>query len=387
MKFNFFSPVKIVFGPGSSEHVFPLAAEMGQRAFVVTGKNPGRAAGLFSGLEKAGISYQVYSQTGEPYVEQVALGAEQARKEGAEFIIAQGGGSVLDAGKAIAALVTNQRDIFEYLEVIGKGEPLAEKPVPLVVLPTTSGTGAEATCNAVLGSRDHGVKVSLRSPFMYPDTAVIDPELAVPMPRGITAFTGMDALTQLIEAFVSRFAAPFTDALCREGLSRVARSFRKAFDNGDEIDARSDMCLASLLSGIALANAKLGAVHGIAGPMGGMVEMPHGLICARLLAPVMEANLKQLTACCPDSPVVLKLREIARILTADPHAGIHDGIAWIKTMAEHMKIPGFSAFGFDAAMADLVAGKSLKASSMKGNPVRFTRGQISDILLSCGSPV
>lgn len=210
------------------------------------------------------------------------------------MVIGLGGGSVLDAGKAIAALVTNLGNVFDYLEVIGKGQPLVNAPLPFIAIPTTAGTGTEVTRNAVLGSPAHGVKVSLRSPMMLPSLAIVDPELTYGLPPEITASSGLDALTQLIEPFVSVKANPMTDAICREGIRHAAKSLRTVYHNGADASAREGMSLASLFGGLALANAALGAVHGFAGPLGGMLNAPHGAICAKLLPLVMEVNIKVL---------------------------------------------------------------------------------------------
>ncbi|MEA1967143.1 MAG: iron-containing alcohol dehydrogenase [Thermodesulfobacteriota bacterium] len=216
--------------------------------------------------------------------------------------------------------------------------------------------------------------------MMYPDVAIVDPSLTQSMPKNVTAFTGMDALTQLIESFVSKSANPYTDALCKDGIARISRSFKSAFDNGEDLNARTDISLAALFSGIALANAKLGAVHGIAGPMGGMIKAPHGLICARLLALVMEENVKQLRKNDSHSSALIKFQEVAGLLTADKEAAIEDGTEWIRDLVKYMKIPCLSDFGLDRAVCRSLGDKALKTSSIKGNPVELTREQITAIL-------
>ena len=213
----------------------------------------------------------------------VRQGVELARREQCDLVIAFGGGSAIDAGKAIAALLANGGELTDYLEVIGKGQPLRHPSVPFIAVPTTAGTGSEVTRNAVLASAEHQVKVSMRSPLMLPRLAVVDPELTLELPPAVTASTGLDALTQLIEPYVSIRANPLTDGFCLEGLRRVSRSLRRAYHAGRDITAREDMSLASLLGGLALANAGLGVVHGFAAPVGGMFHAPHGAICAALL--------------------------------------------------------------------------------------------------------
>ena len=385
MIFTFFSPVQIIFGQKQSKQLHSKFSESGKNALVITGKNQKRAEYILHSLESEGIKYECLSQKGEPLIQDVSAAVEMARSSGTDFIIAQGGGSVIDAGKAIAALVNNRGKVTDYLEIIGKGLPLTGKPVPMIAIPTTSGTGAEVTCNAVLKSLDKGVKVSMRSRFMYPDIAVVDPALSITMPPEITASTGMDALTQLIEAFTTPFATPFTDALCREGITRAARSFLRAFHHGDDIDARADMSIASLFSGISLANAKLGAVHGIAGPMGGMINASHGAICARLLAPVTALNIKLLEKRAPESPILEKYRETASLLTGDKGASLNSGIRWITDLTRKMNIPGLGALGIKDSNRDhieQIARNAQNSSSMKGNPVEYTQKETADLIKS-----
>ncbi len=244
----------------------------------------------------------------------------------ADLVVGMGGGSVIDAAKAIAALLTNPGDPLDYLEVIGRGLPLANACAPMMAIPTTAGTGAEVTRNAVLASPAHRVKVSLRSASMLPDVAIVDPELTLSMPPAVTAATGLDALTQCLEPFVSHLATPLTDGFCREGLARAARSLRRAYHHGSDVAARRDMALASLCGGLALANAKLGAVHGFAGPIGGMFDAPHGAVCARLLPLVMTANVRALEERSPNSPALVRYAEVAKIVTGDADASIADGV-------------------------------------------------------------
>lgn len=229
---------------------------------------------------------------------------------------------------------------------------------------------------------------------MYPDVALIDPELSLSMSAGTTASTGMDALTQLIESFTSRFATPITDALCREGLSKIARSFKKAYDEQKNLEARSDMSLAALLSGITLSNAKLGAVHGIAGPMGGMIHAPHGVICARLLGGVIAANIVMLEKKINGqwaangqtdrdeltSKSLMKYQEIARILTGNPDASAHDAITHINEIAKYMHIADIAFPAVDSQQISLIARQAEKSSSMKGNPVVLSYDQIRRII-------
>jgi alcohol dehydrogenase class IV len=276
--------------------------------------------------------------------------------------------------------MTNEGDPLDYLEVIGKGQPLRQPPTPYIAIPTTAGTGAEVTRNAVLASPEHRVKVSLRSPWMLPRLALVDPELTHSMPPAITATTGMDALTQCIEPYLSVQANPLTDALCREGIQRAARSLRRAYEQGDDPAAREDMALASLFGGLALANAKLGAVHGFAGPLGGMFDAPHGAICARLLSFVMEANLKALRQREPDSPILPRFDEVARLLTGHPEATADDGVKWLHDLSAALHIPPLADYGVTTADFEALIEKAGRSSSMKGNPIPLTPDELRAIL-------
>src|ERR1043166_521823 len=324
MRFEFATAGRIIFGPGTLRDLAPLAGSMGRRALVVTGRNPERAKTLVSLLVEQGINPTVFAITGEPEIETIRRGLTQARAEQCDLVVGYGGGSAIDAGKAIAALLTNPGDIFDYLEVIGAAKPLAEPPTPYIAIPTTAGTGTEVTRNAVLAPPEHRVKVSLRSPLMLPRVAVVDPELTYRLPPAITASTGLDALTQLIEPFVSIRANPITDAFCREGITRVARSLRRAFEEEDAT-AREDMALASLFGGMALANSALGAGTGFAAPLGGMFSAPHGAVCAALLPHVMNVNVRALRQRAAESENLRRYDEVARLLTGNSKAVAEQG--------------------------------------------------------------
>ena len=230
----------------------------------------------------------------------------------------------------------------------------------------------------MLASSEHQVKVSLRSPFMLPRLALVDPELTVSLPPGITASTGLDALTQLIEPYVSRRANPLTDSLCREGIPRVARSLYKAFEDGSNLSAREDMSLASLFGGLALANAGLGAVHGFAAPIGGRFDAPHGAVCAALLPGVMEANLRALRQRAP--LIASRYNEVAQLLTGAPGARAEEGIEWVRRLVNHLNIPGLGSFGVKPEHIETLVAMASNASSMKANPVTLTIEELSEIL-------
>ena len=380
MKFEFATATRIIFGHHAIEEVGPIAAEMGHSVFVVTGRAPGRARQLVEELETRGLRTVTFNVPGEPTTATVRAGVEQARQAGSDLVIGIGGGSVLDTGKAIAALLTNSGNLLDYLEIVGDGKQIQKAPAPYIAIPTTAGTGAEVTRNAVIGSPEHGVKVSMRSPLMLPRLAVIDPLLTLSVPPPLTAFTGLDALTQLMEAFVSNKANPLTDGICREGMGRAARSLRKAFQDGKDQAAREDMAMASLFGGLALANAKLGAVHGFAGPLGGMLPAPHGAVCGLLLPQVMEANVHALKARAPDSPALARYEEVAQLLTGVPTARAADGVIWVQDLCAIFKIPPLSVYDLKEQDFPDVVSKIRRASSTKGNPIMLTDDELIQIL-------
>ncbi len=380
MTFEFATSNRILFGSGTLIKAAPLARELGHKALIVAGQSIQRIAPLLEQLHVHRIEYVIINSGGEPTTESIETALQKARSADIDLVISIGGGSAIDAGKAISAMLTNPGDVLNYLEVIGHGRPLMNNPLPHIAIPTTAGTGAEVTKNAVLRSTAHNVKVSLRHTKMIPDIAIVDPELTLSMPPEITAATGMDALTQLIEPYVCNRANPLTDALCREGIKRAARSLKIACEHGDNLKAREDMAVASLFGGLALANARLGAVHGFAGPIGGLFDAPHGAVCARLLPLVMEANLKALRARAADSPTLPRYEQIARLLTDSEKAGADDGIAWVRELGGQLNIPGLADCGMTSGDIPAIVNQAQKASSMKGNPVKLDEKELAGIL-------
>jgi alcohol dehydrogenase class IV len=269
---------------------------------------------------------------------------------------------------------------LDYLEVIGQGRALETAPAPFIAIPTTAGTGSEVTRNAVLASPEHRVKVSLRSPFMLPRVALIDPQLTYGLPPAITASTGLDALTQVIEPYVCARPNPMTDSLCYEGIRRAAKALPLVFGDGQNTQAREDMAVASLFGGLALANAGLGAVHGFAGPIGGMFAAPHGAVCAALLPYVMEVNLRALTERQAKSETLARYQTVAQLLTGNPSAGAEEGPSWVHTLTRKLQIPGLAAYGITPDHIPEMVDKSSKASSMKANPIALTPKELAEIL-------
>ncbi len=354
----------------------------GQNVLVVTGRTPQRVEYLLELLSRApGITAgPTFPVPGEPTLDLVAQGVASARRARCDTVIAIGGGSAIDAGKAIAAMLTNEGDLLDFVEVIGRGRTLTNPPAPFVAIPTTAGTGAEVTRNAVLSCPEQRVKVSLRSPLMLPRLAVVDPELTYDLPPALTASTGMDALTQLIEPYVSHRANPMVDALCVEGIPCVARSLRRACLTDHDPRAREDMALASLFSGMALANAGLGAVHGFAAPIGGMFPAPHGAVCAALLPHVMTMNIRALRTRAPNGEALRRYSHIAQLLTGKPTASPEEGVQWVSELLAEIGIPRLGSYGIAEAHIGELTVKASSASSMKGNPIELTAQELAEVL-------
>ena len=376
--FEFATAARIVAGPGRAAELPGLLAGLGSRVLVCTGASPGRHAGLLASLD---LPAAMFAVPGEPTIARARAGAVAAREHGADLVAAIGGGSVIDLGKAVAMLLGNGGDPLDYLEVVGSGQKITRPAVPCVAVPTTAGTGAEVTANAVLTSPEHGLKASLRSPLMIPRIALVDPRLALSCPPAVTAASGLDALTQCLEPFVSIRANPLTDGLAAEGLRRAASGLRAAYADGGDLGARADMAMCSLLGGMALANAKLGAVHGLAGVIGGTAAVPHGVACAALLAPVVEANVRALRSVDPGDPALGRYTEAARLLTGRPTASIEYGVAWIRETVALLAIPSLATFGIGPEHAVDVAAKAAVSSSMQGNPIALSRTELKAIIL------
>lgn len=371
MRFEFATATRIVFGPGTVREVPAAAREMGRRALLVTRRS--------ADVQGAGLEGVPFAIHGEPTVDLVRQGMQRAREEACDLVIALGGGSAIDAGKAIAALLANGGDPLDYLEIVGKGRPLTQPAAPFIAIPTTAGTGSEVTRNAVLASPEHRVKASLRSPSMLPRLAVVDPELTLDLPPALTACTGLDALTQLIEPYVSIRANAMTDLYCVEGMRLAALALRRAWRDGHWLAARRDMAFASLLGGLALANAGLGAVHGFAAPLGGMFDAPHGALCAALLPHAMRVNIAALRTE-EESVGLARYETVARLLTGNAGTAPEDGADWVESLCRDLEIQPLRAFGVRQADVGVVAEKAAAASSMKANPIALTRGQLEELL-------
>ena len=379
MQFEFATASKIIFGPGRLNTIGDLVGSFGKRVLVISGAPIEITNRLLILLESQQGTRQVVIVNHEPTLDSVREVVELARRINPELIIGIGGGSALDMAKATSAMLTNPGDVTDYLEVIGQNKRIQQPCLPLITIPTTSGTGSEVTRNAVIGSPMHHVKVSLRSPLMLPRVALIDPELTLSVPPSITAATGLDTLTQLIEPFTCNNPNPLIAALCLEGIQRVAQSLMHAYEDGSDLQAREDMSLAALFSGLALANARLGAVHGLAGAIGGEINAQHGAICAALLPNVMQVNLTALRNRAPVHQPLERYATIGELLSKDA-AIAENGIYWVRSFCMHTRIKPLSAFGLGEQQFDEIIAKALKSSSMQGNPITLNPAELRTIL-------
>jgi len=307
---EFYAPGKIIFGPGGLSQVGVEAERLGSKTLIVLGRSAMKKSGALDRLThlliENNLEYVIYKNVpSDPTVEIIDTGTGLARKEKCNLIIALGGGSVLDTGKAISAMVTNEGSVADYQEIEGKGRKFQHKPIPFIAIPTTSGTGSEATRNAVITNTKLGLKKSIRDLCLIPEVALVDPELTLSLPPHITAISGGDALTQCIESYLGKKSQEITDALAMHAIGLVGKSLVKAVKEGKNLEARKDMAMAALLSGLCLSNSGLGTAHALSHPLGVYYKIPHGLSCAVLLPYVMEYN----------QPVVTKkLAKIAECL-------------------------------------------------------------------------
>ncbi|MDX2151653.1 MAG: iron-containing alcohol dehydrogenase [Bryobacteraceae bacterium] len=374
--FEFATAQRIVFGEGVVTQLPAVLRDAGgTRALLVTGAHPERFRSAFKD-----IPHLLFCVPSEPTVDLARDGVASFRAAGCDSVVAIGGGSVIDAGKAIAALAANSGEPLDYLEVVGRGAPLANAPFPFLAVPTTAGTGSEVTRNAVLASPEHGVKASLRSLKMLPAAALVDPALTYHLPPAVTASTGLDALTQLIEPYVGAKRNPFVDLYCRKGISLAARALPLAFRQPNNAEARRDMSFAALLGGLALANAGLGIVHGFAAPIGGAFDAPHGAVCAALLPHAMAVNIRALQQRDPTGVPLSRYQAAAILLTGDARATAEDGIRGIRQLCTELEIPPLSRYGITTGDVATLVEKAARASSTKGNPIALTPAEMTEIL-------
>ncbi|MEM7752597.1 MAG: iron-containing alcohol dehydrogenase [Pseudomonadota bacterium] len=378
MHFGFATAQDIRFGRGTSKDAAHTAAAISKRALLVHGKSADRAAWLLDDLGTKGVTTQTIACTGEPDLTDIDAALAIARDVAPGVVIALGGGATIDMGKAIAALTPSQGPTLAYLEVVGEGRPLDAQPLPYVAIPTTAGTGAEVTKNAVIGVPEARKKVSLRDPRMIPDIAIVDPALSDNTPAHVTFSSGFDAITQVIEPFLSTKASPLTDALCRDAIPRGLNAiFRLA--KGEDPSARDDMALTSLIGGIALANAGLGAVHGLAGIIGGRNGAPHGEVCAALLPHVLAFNA---TAVPQDCAAAAKMAEVEAWISHELKASPDQATRALQTRLTDLGIRSVGALGVTQDEIKEVAAGATLASSSKTNPVPLETDDFKAILQS-----
>lgn len=376
---------KIIFGAGTFSDLHKIIRSYGRNALIITGgesfRQSGRFDALASQLNQSKIKYNTVSVRGEPTAESIDAITREYRKISVNVVVAIGGGSVIDCGKAVAAMLAEDGNVKDYLEGVGTRK-LSGAKAPFVAVPTTAGTGSEATKNAVVCDRTEGYKKSLRHDAYIPDVAVVDPELTLTAPQQITTACGLDAITQLIESYTSVKANVFTDSLALKALSFASQSLLPlCTDQSDDIYLRGKMSYAALISGITLSHAGLGAVHGIAGPLGGLFPVPHGVACGKLLFPVMTHVVKKIID--EKNPAAQKhFADIGRLFTNDSGnedifcCGLFLGV--LRNWTEILKLPQLSHFG----MTSVDIEKVISLSDSKNSPALLSKEEMGIILES-----
>jgi alcohol dehydrogenase class IV len=384
MRYEFMTAGRIVVGPGSAAELPGLLSGIGQRALLVTGRGAaargGPAAELARRLVESGLVGATFATGGEPDIAAVEAAAQLAREAGCDLAIGLGGGSALDSAKAAAALAANEGGALDYMEVVGAGRLLERPALPVVAVPTTAGTGSEVTRNAVVAAPQFRAKASIRHPSLLPRLALVDSTLTHDLPPAVTAGSGLDALTQLIEPYVSRRAQPISDGLCLEGIARAAWALQRAYHQPDDVAAREAMSTASLLSGLALANAGLGAVHGIAAPLCGAYPAPHGPACAALLPHVTAINIRALRQRDPDGPALPRYARAAETLLGRAGATPDELVATLRDLVAELAIPPLRTYGLAQAGVLEMATQAAQASSTRANPIDLTVEELAEAI-------
>lgn len=379
MRFEFYSAGRIIFGSGVFSEIGKLSSVFGKKALIIPGKKSFSSTNKFElllyELKKNDVEYILYEGVStEPDTETIDKVAEIGFENMVDMVIGIGGGSVIDTGKAVSGILTNEGKVSDYMEGIGKGLPISNPSLRYIAVPTTAGTGAEVTKNAVIYSKEKNIKRSMRSPYLIPNIALVDPELTVNLSKEQTAFSGMDALTQLIEAYVSKKAQPITSALSIYGIELAVKSLMRAYNDGSDIKAREDMILASLLSGLALANAGLGAVHGLSSSLGAF-SIPHGKVCAILLPIIMKENLPY---------DIEKFAKIGISITKKPFNSdkfaAYAGLDYICNLCRKLGIPeNLKEYNIEKNLIPEVI-KNAGKSNMQANPKSFTEEELEKLL-------
>lgn len=380
MNFDFSTSGQIIFGQGSIQRLAEVITGIGGYGMVVMGSHLDGNNPVEDNLISAGIPYTRTVVLREPTMDIIEAGAAEARDKKVDFIIAIGGGSVIDAGKAIGMLASNAGRVLDFVEVVGKGQRFTKPSLPVIAIPTTAGTGSEVTRNAVVSIPQHKVKASLRHPGMVPYKAIIDPGLMLDLPAGITSSTGMDALTQVIEPFTSAKSNPMVDSLCLPAIKMGIQSLPECYSTPHNLEAREKMAYVSLIGGIALTNAGLGAVHGFAAAIGGMKDIPHGAICASMLVPVLEANYLAIMERQPENPARDKYEILTKLLLPPGRRNVEELIKMLYQFTQEIGTPGLGKLGVRTEEYPQIVEKALNASSMKGNPIRLSAEELTNIL-------
>ncbi|MDV6250810.1 iron-containing alcohol dehydrogenase [Vibrio sp. EA2] len=376
--FQFMTATRIIFGEGALQSSLSIINQFGYSVLLVTGQDKQRAMPILNYLKAQSMRYQHVAITGEPNITMVEETAVLGRKFKPDMVIAIGGGSVLDMGKALAAIIPNHGNVYDYVEVVGRNVPLKAKPLHFIAIPTTASTGSEVTRNAVLKSGQDKVKVSLRSPDMLADVAIVDPTLTYDTDPYTSGRGAMDAFTHLMEAYVCGEPNPLTDMVCEEGLRRLSRSVIAGCKHNDH-KARSDLSFAALLGGMAITNAKLGAAHGLASALGGKLNAPHSVITARLAPHVMQENIN-VAKTAGRTDVINRYRKLAQLVTGRTNAHEHDGVLWVKMVLDKLELPSLGQFGVCQTSFEQVASDALKSVAIKGNPLPLNQERLVYIL-------
>jgi alcohol dehydrogenase class IV len=384
ISFNQATVPQILFGTGKIQNLGKEILRFGKQAIIVTRSRPFPETAietqLFDKLSESGISVHLVSISNEPSLSLIDELCDNFRDKKIDVVVGIGGGSVLDTGKAISAMLKVECSVKDFLEVVGTKSHPGFK-IPYIAIPTTSGTGSEATANAVLSEiGENGFKKSLRHPNLVPNLAIVDPELTLSCPKALTAVTGLDAFTQLLESYLSTKASPYTDAIAFEGLKHINAGLIRAYQDGTDIEARAAMAFASMASGITLANAGLGTVHGFASAIGAYFTIPHGVVCGTLMAACNKFTVNKLRKEDPTNMALLKYSEIGKLFSKYTNKTREFNIDFlIETLAEltdYLSIPKLSNYGIQES--DFA--KIISQTENKNNPIALSNNEMEGIL-------
>lgn len=383
--FQFYCVPRVVVERGGVRRLGEFCGVLGRQVLLVHNADAAIPAAI-AGLRAGGVTASLFRVRGEPAVEDVDAALAQFRSSGCDCLIGLGGGSAIDLAKAVAAVAANGGAALDYMEVVGRGQKIEREPLPWLAVPTTAGTGAEATRNAVIADKSRQFKASIRSEKMLAKLVLIDAELGQSVRPAVTAASGCDALCQAVESYTSRNANPLTDGMALEAVRLAQWALPRAFANGSDLEAREAMAMAALLSGITLSNAGLGAVHGFAAPLGANFPVPHGVVCAALLPHVINANVRALRRSQGDAAqaALRRYATVCRALAPDQGGSdnevIDAGTAWIKQLTRDLAIPPLRSFGLEPSLVPAMVELAQKASSMRYNPVTLTAQELQEVL-------